>query len=343
MWVYDFHKWTSSMAMQHPWLITLGSLLYSMVSPVYHFLVLVYKALTAKVTEPWTLPFAMVIALPRWSPFLYTSVSVYDSFGQFAFMMPFGQDVPMDFNFDEDDGLFEQCYFQGCIEQDVYQSLDRGTLVEESDDVLVLSKNHSFYKVRVLNKVRVLTRTKVLNEVIHKNEVVEADVVHEAEVVQDEVVAQVVENEVVEEQEEKQEAKQEDKDDDKETGIEEPTPKPKEKAKPETKQDNEAIVPRPSSVRFLAIQYVHPTLPKPVLLDLPTGYYQVGNELFSAAFIEWLLQQQSFWWCHGHVVSPGYDLLLMDDQLAYTVLRFGQYVRLSATGYETKGNAIPVV
>ena len=327
MWVYDFHKWTSSMAMQHPWLITLGSLLHSMVSPVYHFLVLVYRALTAKVTEPWTLPFVVVVALPRWSPFLYTSVSVYDSFGQFAFMMPFGQDVPMDFNFDEDDGLFEQCYFQGCIEQDVYQSLDRGTLVEESDDVLVLSKNHSFYKVRVLHKV--------------VNEVVEDEVVQD-EVVQDEVVEEdevVHEDEVVEEQEENQE--QEDKDD--ETGIEEAKPNPKGKAKVELKQENEAIVPRPSSVRFLAIQYVHPTLPKPVLLDLPIGYYQVGNELFSAAFIEWLLQQQSFWWCRGHVVSPGYDLLLMDDQLAYTVLRFGQYVRLSATGYETKGNAIPVV
>jgi hypothetical protein len=154
----------------------------------------------------------------------------------------------------------------------------------------------------------------------------------------------VHEDDVVVEQTEEQE--QQDKDDrneeDKETGIEEPKPKSKEKAKAETKQDNEAIVPRPSSVRFLAIQYVHPTLPKPVLLDLPTGYYQVGNELFSAAFIEWLLQQQSFWWCHGHVVSPGYDLLLMDDQLAYTVLRFGQYVRLSATGYDVVGQAVVV-
>lgn len=336
MWVYDFHKWTSSMAMHHPWLLTLGCLLETMIAPIYHFLVLVYKALTAKVTEPWTLPFAVVVALPRWSPFLYTSVSVYESFGQFAFMMPFGQDVPMDFNYDEDDGLFEQCYFQGCIEQDVYKSLERGTLVEESDDVLVLSKNHSFYKVRVLTRTKVEEASKKEMVAQEQDEVVEED---EVLVEQTAVVEQTA---LVEEEQEQEQGDKDDRER-KETGIEEPNPNPKEKAKAEIKQENEAIVPRPSSVRYLAIQYMHPTLPKPVLLDLPTGYYQVGNELFSAAFIEWLLQQQSFWWCRGHVVSPGYDLMLMDDQLAYTLLRYGQYVCLSATGYETKGNAIPVV
>ena len=91
----------------------------------------------------------------------------------------------------------------------------------------------------------------------------------------------------------------------------------------------EIINPVISKVKFLDIQYIHPDMSVPLILELSKDYYYHGNELFSNAFVNRLLLYQPF----PFVFDDRYTLEIMDKDLNCIVLYSYQYLVLEESGY----------
>lgn len=85
----------------------------------------------------------------------------------------------------------------------------------------------------------------------------------------------------------------------------------------------------PSKVNFLDIQYTHPQMSQPLVLEIPRDYFYDGNELFSPAFVQRLLYYQPY----PFVFDMDYSLEIMDKDLNTLCIRSHQMIRLGDTGY----------
>lgn len=96
--------------------------------------------------------------------------------------------------------------------------------------------------------------------------------------------------------------------------------------------------PIPSTVRFLSIEYSHPSMTHTIPLEIHTNMLLVGNCLFFPAFVARMLRYKS---CESYgdnhqsyVFDLDYTLRIMDKNLQYLELSSNQYVQLNTTDYE---------
>ena len=87
--------------------------------------------------------------------------------------------------------------------------------------------------------------------------------------------------------------------------------------------------PKISDVEFILVEYVHPRIPQGIIFNIPRGYYLVGNELFSPAFIQRYLELQKKY----YVFDEDYELIFVDHLCEKKVLNYKQYIVLSVEGY----------
>jgi hypothetical protein len=85
-----------------------------------------------------------------------------------------------------------------------------------------------------------------------------------------------------------------------------------------------------SEVEILFVEYHHPDMSAPVLLNLPKSMMNVGNEILSSVFILKLLEQSGV----EFVFDPRYYLRCMDGDVNMFELASKQYITLGATSYK---------
>jgi hypothetical protein len=85
-----------------------------------------------------------------------------------------------------------------------------------------------------------------------------------------------------------------------------------------------------SNVRFVSVEYVHPDLGEPIPIKLSKEYWQVGNELFSAAFILRYLEYQPV----PYLFDDKYKVVFMDGNMDIIELCMGQYIVLGQNKYD---------
>ena len=84
-----------------------------------------------------------------------------------------------------------------------------------------------------------------------------------------------------------------------------------------------------SKVKFFDIQYHHPDMREPLILELSREYYYCGNQLFSDAFVYRMLLYQPF----PFVFDERYTVELMDNDLETMTLKSTEYLVLEASSY----------
>ena len=109
-----------------------------------------------------------------------------------------------------------------------------------------------------------------------------------------------------------------------------------------------------SRTSFLSIEYKHPALDEPILIELDKMYYTIGNDILSASFIRRYLEYQyrpsghilNCIFCNGHlrglfeqddgncILNKDYTVSIMDNQMKTFTLGMNQYVRLAERSYE---------
>lgn len=84
-----------------------------------------------------------------------------------------------------------------------------------------------------------------------------------------------------------------------------------------------------SKISFLDVQYHHPHMKTPIILEIPREWCCVGNELFSHIFVLRLLyhQPQPFIFDHMYVLD------VMDSNLNTVQLDFNHYIILDSNNY----------
>lgn len=82
--------------------------------------------------------------------------------------------------------------------------------------------------------------------------------------------------------------------------------------------------------QFLSIEYFHLEMDKPVILDIPRGYYMEGNEILSPMFVLRYLKYN----CDSYVYDSKYKLKIMDNNINNVELDNTQYVLLEKEGYK---------
>ena len=97
-------------------------------------------------------------------------------------------------------------------------------------------------------------------------------------------------------------------------------------------------MPESSNIDFVFVEYNHPCILKEIELIIPRGYYLVGNELFSPAFILRMLQMQSIYF----VFDDRYSIRIIDHEVKTITFGFESYVLIQKDDYKVK-KCIPVV
>jgi hypothetical protein len=85
-----------------------------------------------------------------------------------------------------------------------------------------------------------------------------------------------------------------------------------------------------SNVRFVSVEYTHPDLGEPIPIKLSKEYWQVGNELFSAAFVLRYLEYQP----ENYSFDDKYKVVIMDGNMDIIELHLGEYIVLGLNKYE---------
>jgi hypothetical protein len=89
---------------------------------------------------------------------------------------------------------------------------------------------------------------------------------------------------------------------------------------------------RPSSARFLSIQYVHDKMNAPIVLELDPAYFYEKNELFMPAFILHLLEHQG----EPFYFDMAYTLHIIDNQINIFELKSTKYIILNRYSYDIR-------
>jgi hypothetical protein len=90
------------------------------------------------------------------------------------------------------------------------------------------------------------------------------------------------------------------------------------------------VKPEKSKIRFLYVEFIHKG--NTVSLDVPDEMMQVGNKIFTPAFIYRLLDHSS----RSFLFDLNYRLIIVDEQLNSTNLDSGKYLLLEKTGYRVQ-------
>jgi hypothetical protein len=85
----------------------------------------------------------------------------------------------------------------------------------------------------------------------------------------------------------------------------------------------------PSSVSFIDVQYSHPDMKEPIILNIGKEWYCIGNELFTSVFVLRALLHQPL----PFTFDERYQVDIMDGNLDTTVLTYGQYLVIEERGH----------
>jgi len=80
-----------------------------------------------------------------------------------------------------------------------------------------------------------------------------------------------------------------------------------------------------SAVRFLLIEYTHPSSEQRLQIEIDASWYIVGNELFSFTMILHLLKHQS----EKFVFDKNYTIYIMDNNIERYELKYNEYILLN--------------
>jgi len=94
--------------------------------------------------------------------------------------------------------------------------------------------------------------------------------------------------------------------------------------------DEQTTVPVLSSLSFIDIQYIHPEMKTPVILEIPKEWCCVGNELFTPVFVIRMLYYQTL----PFVFDLRYTLDIMDNELNMFTLDCGHHIIVRDKGYQ---------
>ena len=86
------------------------------------------------------------------------------------------------------------------------------------------------------------------------------------------------------------------------------------------------------STPFLSIEYTHPEMKEAIELKLDAGWWRVGNELFTPAFVLRALEYQS----NGYYFDEDYTIRLLDTHCNIIILNSNMYIVITENGYEWK-------
>ena len=97
-------------------------------------------------------------------------------------------------------------------------------------------------------------------------------------------------------------------------------------------RDDYDIVIEKSRKHFLSVEYTHPDMQSRIVLDLDPSLYLVGNEVFTAGFVQRCLEYQS----ENYVFDDNYVLDIMDSKIKMLTLKKGEYIIIGKTEYEKR-------
>lgn len=83
---------------------------------------------------------------------------------------------------------------------------------------------------------------------------------------------------------------------------------------------------QPSEVEMLFVEYHHPELVSPILLNIPSSMMMIGNEILSSVFVLKLLGEKT-------VFDSRYFLRFMDDNISVGEIQSNQFMRLHESTY----------
>ena len=84
-----------------------------------------------------------------------------------------------------------------------------------------------------------------------------------------------------------------------------------------------------SNVEFMIVEYNHPDMHEGITLEIPKGYFMVGNELFSSAFVQRCLELQRKY----YIFDMSYSISFIDDNLDKQTLTYEEYVYIDKESY----------
>jgi hypothetical protein len=99
----------------------------------------------------------------------------------------------------------------------------------------------------------------------------------------------------------------------------------------ETKDDYEIVLEK-SRKHFLSVEYTHPDMPNRIVLDLDPSLYLVGNEVFTAGFVQRCLEYQTEY----YIFDDNYVLDIMDSKIKMLTLKKGEHIIIGKTEYEKR-------
>ena len=85
----------------------------------------------------------------------------------------------------------------------------------------------------------------------------------------------------------------------------------------------------PSNVKFLSIEYSYPGSDTPIVLEMNSDEYIVGNEILSKTFVKRMLEYQ----VNTTVFHHDYVLSIMDNNIDTFELKMGEYIILEKDRY----------
>jgi hypothetical protein len=96
-------------------------------------------------------------------------------------------------------------------------------------------------------------------------------------------------------------------------------------------------VPVKSRAKFINIIFSNESTPEPLTLKLDQSYYQVGNEVLTAAHV--LLLLSTTYESNKYVFDDDYQIKIMDSAINLTTLKSTEWIKFddTAKGYIKKG------
>jgi hypothetical protein len=85
-----------------------------------------------------------------------------------------------------------------------------------------------------------------------------------------------------------------------------------------------------SKVKFLSIEYTHPELDKPIVIEVDKNAYLIGNEILSCTFVKRALEYS----CNIKNFDTDYVLKIMDNDLKTFELKSNEYIKLEKDSYK---------
>lgn len=89
------------------------------------------------------------------------------------------------------------------------------------------------------------------------------------------------------------------------------------------------VIPEISTIQFVIIEYKHPKMFNKIELKIPDGFYLVGNQILSPAFIQRMLELQRSY----YIFDQDYEVMFIDDDLECKKIHFHNFVKIGKKTY----------